>query len=163
MGNWTSIEVELLRFFGQAVVVIVGWAVVHWLSGRRARQEAQRKLLIEECGVLIAAVEKNFFEAFAYHTEMRISSRESKLNLALTDITERVGLIMQITNANSVRSLASKVIELKQSCTLSHFEDEHSDAISSTDPIIRNLERSSIEMRHALAKLRYDLLSTSGG
>lgn len=162
MGSWTSLELELLRFLGQAVVVVLGWGVVHWLSGKRARYEAQRKLLIEECAALVAVVDEIFSDAFTYHTEARTSSRESKLNLMLTDLVQRVGLLIQIPNVNCTRSLATKVIAFKQSCTLSHFEDEHHDAIPSTHEIVRNLERSSIEMRHALAKLRYDLLASSG-
>ena len=71
-----QIDVEFARFVGQAIVVCVGWWVVHDLSLRRERDKARRDLVAKTTESMGDVVTSILIEGRAYHLQLRESASE---------------------------------------------------------------------------------------
>lgn len=124
---------------GQALVVVLGWAVVHWLSARRDQDKARREMLSKALDSLVDDLTELHQKARKYHISDRDESEEIVLKMSLQDVTM---LLVSLNTLNSAKpeylaNCRSTVLQLRRAITGDHFEDEH---LAPLPPSSRQLE-----------------------
>lgn len=151
----SSFWVEAVKFFGQAVVVILGWVVVNKLAIERERDKARREMAVKTADGLCDSVDKLFEDARTYHSSHRDIKLEMKLKMSLKDFSQRVASLLQITqNRGELIKCLSGVVALRQSITAKHFEDEHNEPIEDA-PIYEGIAEATLEMKLSLVCLKH--------
>jgi hypothetical protein len=150
---------ELAKFFGQALVIVLGWLVVHQLSRSRDREDSFRKYLIDEVSELNESLESIFDVVIDYHTTSRSLRVEQRIKLMLGAFSSRTETVARESpELLSGHRLRKAVTYLKRSCTLHHFEDEHTAPLDLGADVLQVLAQRVSEMRDELSDARLKLL-----
>lgn len=147
---------EFGRWLGQAVVVGIGWGVVHRLSANRDRDKARRELVVKSADSLIEAVGPILTEARAYHLDERREGAELRLKMALQDLAMRVHGLSDVCTMESVLApCRSEVAALRRSITGKHFEDEHLGPVDSGDQQLEAIADAAMRAKRQFLRLKH--------
>lgn len=81
---------EFWKFLGQAITIVVGWAVVHRLTVRRDIDKARRETVAKSADSLADSVDRTLGAAIKYHTSPRSVTDELQLKTGLQDLSNRI-------------------------------------------------------------------------
>ncbi len=151
----SSFWMEVVKFAGQAFVVVLGWVVVNNLTIKRARDKARREIAVKTVDALCDSIDKLFEDARTYHSSSRNIELEVRLKMGLKDFSQRVNGLLQITqNNDELTKCFTTVIALRRSITAQHFEDEHTQPIEN-DPLYERVAEAVLEMKLHLNDLKH--------
>jgi hypothetical protein len=146
----------VLPFIGQAVTVVGGWVVVHKLSVARDRDKARREMVAKSADTLNDQVALILLDANKYHQEVRDVGLEIKLKMSLQDASARINALSAIcNNATELAYCRSAALNLKQSITGQHFEDEHTTPLIASDLQVQAIAAECMRLKQALLKLKH--------
>ena len=154
MNNSSVADWKLFSF--QALVIITGWVVVHWLSGRRDIEKARRELVAASTDVLSEQVNIILTDAHEYHLNPRCKRLEIKLKMALQDLTMKSVKLSDICRDRPTLASCRHLIGVtRRAITARHFEDEHDGEISEGDLIVESIADSVLRLKQCLLQLKY--------
>ena len=153
-----SLWFELLKFLGQALVVIAGWWVVNWLTAKRELSKARRDAVAKEVDSLFDSINRLIADAMKYHAAFeRDVANEVGIKMALQDLSHHVsGLGRVVNDKASVNHCSEKFIDFKRACTAEHFEDEHDGPREHESPIIEKIANSGLVLKNELMSVKLD-------
>ena len=152
-----QIDVEFARFVGQAIVIGVGWWVVHALSLRRERDKARRELVAKTTDSMGDAVTSILIECRAYHLQLRESASELRLKMSLQDLAMRAAGLSDIcSNPELLSTCRSDIAGLRRAITGQHFEDEHLDPLGDGDAQLQAIAEMSLRAKRSLQRLKHN-------
>lgn len=144
------------QFLSNAVVVGIGWYVVHVLSARRDRQKARRELVVNIADTLIAALNDLFIAARDYHTKPRDRNSENQIKMVIQDLAQSLsGLRSVLTDTSILHSCQASIRDLRASITKEHFEDEHVDELPEEDPLLQKIASAILRAKLSLSNLKF--------
>jgi hypothetical protein len=147
---------ELGKFASNAVVILIGWGVVHYLSARRDLVKARKDLIVKCTEGVEAAANDLLSKAISYHINARDLPLERDIKVSIQDMAQRLAALDKICTDTSIRQRCSgRIIALRQAITGSHFEDEHAAPVSESDPKIQDIAQRVSEFKRSLLELRY--------
>ena len=150
-----SFGIELARFALPASLVIVGWIVVNHLAVKREMDKSRREMIAKSADGLCDAVDTLFEDANNYHSSERDQKLEVKIKITLSDLSQRVASLAQITQDTSkLTNCLSVVIKLRQAVTSKHFEDEHIGSLGNSS-IHEEIADASLAMKRSLVDLKH--------
>lgn len=150
-----SFGIELARFALPATLVIVGWIVVNHLAVKREMDKSRREMIAKSADGLCETVDTLFEDANDYHSSARDQKLEVKIKIALSDLSQRVASLMQITQDTSkLTPCLTAVVKLRQSVTGKHFEDEHIEPLSNSS-LHEEIAEASLAMKRSLVELKH--------
>jgi hypothetical protein len=151
-----TIPAELFKFFGQAVVVVAGWWVVHQLSTARDRDKARREMVAKSADLIADGLGPIILEAREYHLRQRDVARELKLKMGLQDLAMRATGLSQIcADEFLLAACRSDVASLRRAITGSHFEDEHVEPLAESADQLEAVAESMLRAKRSLLKLKH--------
>lgn len=151
---------EFLKFFGQVVVVIVGWFVVNQLAVKREQDKARRELVGKSIDDLCKSGLDVLEKARTYHTTNRDLGLEFKIKYELQDFSMHICHLQKVVNDKKViADCLEKVVKLRQSITRHHFEDEHNGPLSPTSPYLDDLAVAHLAIKDCLVTIKYSHFS----
>lgn len=136
----------------QAVVVVLGWAVVHWLSARRDRDKARREMLSKALDTLVVDLTELHQIARKYHVTARDESAEMVIKMSLQDITMRL-VSFDALNSAGVQYLSncrSAVLQMRRAITGDHFEDENLNPLQLGDRQLESIGATFLNAKRAV-------------
>lgn len=152
----SGVGAELLKFVAQALTVVLGWVVVHRLSSDRDREKARKELLVKSTESLGEAIEKLLIASQAYHGNARDANAEIMIKMNLQDLSQRTVALSDLSqNALEHAACRSAVLALKRAITGYHFEDEHIQPVTGSDPILQRVAADALKAKQALLKLKH--------
>jgi hypothetical protein len=147
-----------------AVLVVIGWFVVHKAQSNRERRKQIREYVSDLCDDLTELETL----AIGYHTSVREEAKEqeiiSKLGRlekacsSLPRFIESQKFLFKAVDSKKLKIDGKRMQVLRQAMTLNHFGDEHTGALGHQDDFILNLELAAVEVREALDGVRIDSL-----
>lgn len=150
-----SFGIELARFSLPAALVIVGWIVVNHLAVKREMDKSRREMIAKSADGLCDAVDKLFEDANEYHSSERDQQLEVNIKITLSDLSQRVSSLAQITQDKSKLTIClSAVVKLRQAVTSKHFEDEHTESLGNSS-IHEEIADASLAMKRSLVELKH--------
>lgn len=151
-----SVGAEILRFAGQAAIVVLGWTVVHRLSGERDRDKARREMLAKSADALGEIVDKLLTSARDYHLSTRDVTAEITIKMVLQDLTLRIASLSDIcSDSRELAACRSSVLALKKAVTGNHFEDEHIHPIADSTEQLQEIAGTVLHAKQCLLKLKH--------
>lgn len=153
---------EFWRFLGQVVTIVLGWIVVHKLSGTRDRDKARREMIAKSADSLSQAIDKLLVDARTYHLHQRDEDMEVQIKMLMQDISiQTVGLKAICDNSDELTACRSGLISLKQAITAKHFEDEHVEPLGSADQQIQDVAAGVLRAKQAFLRLKHCQFSSN--
>jgi hypothetical protein len=150
-----SFGIELARLVLPASLVIVGWIVVNHLAVKREMDKSRREMIAKSADGLCETVDTLFEDANEYHSSARDQKLEVKIKITLSDISQRIGSLRQITQDTcQLTHCLTSVVKLRQSVTGKHFEDEHNEPLSNGS-IHEEIADASLAMKRSLVELKH--------
>lgn len=151
----------VLSFLGQAVVIIVGWWVVHNLSARRDRDKARRDLVVEAADRLSDSADELLNQAVTYHTASeRDLAAERRIKMGLQDLVLQLNEIEGVCGGlHLVSACRSSVGAARRAITGKHFEDEHMSGLSESEDQLQLIASTVLDLKRHLARLKYGQFS----
>ncbi len=147
-----------------AVLVVIGWIVVHKAQSNRERRKQIREYVSDLCDDLTELETL----AIGYHTSAREEAKEqeiiSKLGRlekacsTLPRFIESQKLLFKAVDPKKLKIDGKRMQVLRQTMTLDHFGDEHTGALGHQDDFILNLKLAAEEILEALEGVRIDSL-----
>jgi hypothetical protein len=148
--------IEFLKWLGQAAVIVVGWTVVHRLSGQRDRDKARREMVAKSADSLSDAVSGLLMDARQYHLNSRDVRLELGIKIAFQDLAMRVqGLSYICADEKSLASCGSAVLALWRSVTGQHFEDEHVAPLAESAEQLQSIADLAMKAKQRLLTLKH--------
>jgi hypothetical protein len=147
----------LTQLFVGALLVVAGWAVVHWQARKRDVDKERRSLLSASSAGLIENVNAILILARRYHTTARNLDAEQSIKMQLQDTAESIAAVRKIVRANDgTGAIAQSAIKrLRIAITGKHFEDEHDQPLSEGDRILELIGAEALNAKRALMQLQY--------
>lgn len=147
---------EVLKFLAQAVIVGLGWFVVHRLSAQRDRDKARRELVVKSTDSLDSQVDTLFAVAKRYHLVARDVSAELQLKMMLQDLATRTVALSALcdTEAN-LAPCRAEIGALRRAITGQHFEDEHLHALTDEHEQLQLIAEAVMRTKRAFTRLRH--------
>jgi hypothetical protein len=150
------VETQVWTFLGQAVVVIVGWWIVHLLSEKRDWEKARREMTAKSADAMIDMTTTLHADSRAYHLADRNDSLEVRIIGSLQDFGARTNALGEIcSDASSLALCATEIIRLRQAITLEHFADEHTAALHSGDKQLEAIAEAIVRVKRAFLRLKH--------
>ena len=147
---------EFVKWLGQAIVVGVGWWIVHRLSVARDRDKARREMVTKSADGLMDNLSPILETARTYHLSSRDAALELRLKKALQDVAMRVqGLSDVCDNEVVLARCRSAILTLKKSITFEHFEDEHFGALVEGNQQLEAVAESVLRAKRYLLNLKH--------
>lgn len=154
---------SLLPSLVSAVMVVVGWYVVHKAQANRERRKQIREYVTDLRDDL-ANLEKLVFD---YHTSERDVAKEHEIISKLGRFERACSTLprfiysQRFLKAVPLEKLnvdAKCMQELRKAMTLQHFADEHLSAIDVHHALIQQMESTAVDMQEALERVRIEAL-----
>lgn len=143
-------------WLGQAVVVGVGWYVVHRLSVARDRDKARREMVAKAADAIVENLTDLIAEARDYHLKPRDVTAELKIKIDLQDAAMRIAGFHDVcADKAPVSRCTSAIGYLRRSITAHHFEDEHSDPLPLSDSQLQEMAEAVLRAKQELLKLKH--------
>ena len=156
MATENSFWVELIKFAGQAAVVLVGWYVVHRLSITRDRDKSRREMVAKSADTLCDSVDNIFSDARTYHTSARDPSKEFHIKNGLQDLAFRIASLSKLIEEDCYHRLCiDGVMRFRQAVTKDHFEGEHVEPYDGSERQIESIAESALNLKRALLELKH--------
>lgn len=147
---------EFWKWVGQAVVVVIGWVVVHKLSTARDRDKSRREMVVKSADQLIDALTTHLAAAHDYHLKKRDVPTELKLKMALQDMAIRAQGLSDVLNDEQVLApCRAEVALVRRAVTGQHFEDEHDGAVDDNAPQLQAIADSVLRAKRAFLRLKH--------
>jgi len=147
---------EFWKWVGQAVVVVIGWAVVHRLSAARDRDKARREMVVKSADQLIDALGTHLSAAHDYHLKARDVDAELKIKMAIQDMAIRAqGLSDVLKDEQALATCRAEVALVRRTVTGQHFEDEHEGALSENAPQVQAIADAVLRAKRAFLRLKH--------
>ena len=148
---------EILKFVGQAAVVIIGWIVVNKLSIKRETDKARKDILIKSIDALCDSVDKLFEVSRDYHSKTeRDLQAEIKIKMSIQDFGLRVASLKDLTGLIPVYiACEDDTRYLRQAITGTHFEDEHTSAQTADSTIFQKIAETTLAAKRHLIALKH--------
>lgn len=144
-----------LAWIGQAIVVGVGWYVVHKLTTNREREKALRDAVLDSVDTIAGSVTDLLACAQQYHRKERDIADEIRIKMDLQDLSIRLNSLSDIyLEASPLAHCRSKVTGLRKAITGQHFEDEHYAPLTATDQQYQSIAAAALDLKHGLLKIR---------
>lgn len=149
-----SVWLDLAKLSIPSVLVIAGWIVANILAKNRERDKARRDIIAKSSDSLCESIDKIFETANDYHSSVRDKKLESKLKIALQDLSERISSLSQLTQDGELQKCIALSVKFRQAITGNHFEDEHLAALDS-DVIHECIASTSLSLKRSLVDLKH--------
>lgn len=143
-----------------AILVIIGWVVVHKAQSNRERRKQIRDRVSDLCADLTEI--ENL--SIGYHTsdreeakEQEIISKLGRLEKACSTLPrfiESQKLLFKAVDVEKLKINAKCIQVLRQTMTLDHFGDEHTGALGHQDDFILNLKLAAEDLHEELEGVR---------
>lgn len=147
---------DFWKWLGQAIVVVIGWAVVHWLSAARDRDMARREMVVKSADHLIDALGTHLSVAHDYHLKARDASAELKIKMAIQDMAIRTqGLSDILNDERALATCRAEVALVRRAVTGKHFEDEHDGSLSESAPQVQGIAEAVLRAKRAFLRLKH--------
>lgn len=144
-----------LAWIGQAVVVGIGWYVVHMLTMQREREKALRDAVLASVDGIADAVTELLACAQQYHRQERDIADEVRIKMDLQDLSIRLNSLSDIyLETSPLAQSRSKVTGLRKAITGQHFEDEHNGPLVSSDQQYETIAAAALDLKRGLLKIR---------
>lgn len=147
-----------------AVLVVIGWFVVHKAQSNRERRKQIRDYVSDLCDDL-AELEKMAVE---YHTTDRDKAKEQEIISKLSRLEKSCSTLPRFIESQKFKFKAvdPKILKidgkrmqvLRQSMSLDHFGDEHTGALGHQDDLVLYLQLAAEELHEALEGVRIGAL-----
>ena len=147
-----------------AVLVVIGWFVVHKAQSNRERRKQIRDYVGDLCDDL-ADLEKMAVE---YHTSDRDKAKEQEIISKLGRLEKSCSTLPRFIESQKFKFKAvdlrilkidgKRLQVLRQSMSLDHFGDEHTGALGHQDDLVLNLQLAAEELHEALEGVRIGAL-----
>ena len=155
-GSGQGFAVELLKWVTQALVVGVGWLVVHRLSAQRDRDKARREMVAKSADSLVDAVTSLLVEAREYHLSERDVGKELRIKMALQDTAMRASSLSEISQDESVLApCRADIAALRRAITGAHFEDEYEGALAESESQFQEIADAVSRTKRSLLRLKH--------
>ena len=144
------------------ILLVLGWAIVHFASRNRDRDKARRELVVKACDSLSEQVTKLLSVAMSYHTATaRDGAKEIELKGGLQDLSTQTQFINRATRPqrNGVQSNTLHTA-FKQSITGQHFEDEWQTPLPAHAGELNQIAATALSLRSYFAELKYEQFDT---
>jgi hypothetical protein len=143
-------------FVGQAIVVGLGWFVVHRLSVKRDMDKARRELVADSADALVESLNSLLADALKYHRAERDQANELHLKMALQDLAVRAAGLSDICRDERLLTpCRTEIAGARKAITGKHFEDEHDGPLSEADPHLQTVAEAVLRAKRSLLKIRY--------
>lgn len=127
-----STTVEVLKIGVPALLIAVGWFVVHVLNTKRELQYLQKSTGAEHCDLLIALAGKLDADVRAYHTGERDMAMERRVLAQFTNLGLLISSLRDFGLApEQFVQVVSNFTDLRAFSTGWHFQDEHTGKVNS--------------------------------
>lgn len=162
-SNFLGLGTTMLPSTVSAILVVIGWFVVHKAQSNRERRKQIREYVVDLCDDL-AELETL---ALGYHTTPREEAKEQEIISKLGRLEKACSTLPRFLESQKFFKAVQPVKltmdgrrmqVLRKAMTLNHFGDEHTGALGRQDEYILNLELAAVEMREALEGVRIDAL-----
>lgn len=148
---------EFARFAANASVVLIGWAVVHFLTKARDLEKSQRDLIAKASDEASTAVDSILTAALEYHRTERALALETQLKMDLQDLGQRLSCMTHIVrDTSALRRCITGVSSLRRSITEHHFEDEHQQPIPHNSVQLSDVANQALSLKRELLGLKYN-------
>ena len=146
-------------FLGQAIVVVLGWVVVHWLSAKRDLSKARLEAISSACNGLIADASRLLTAAREYHIGLRSDTAEIGLKMALQDMSTMTLSLRDICDDRAtLAQCRGDIATARRVITGSHFEDEHDAPLQATAPQLEEIAMAVLRVKQSLLKVKHSQL-----
>ena len=154
MNNSSAVDWKPFSF--QALVIIVGWAVVHYLSGRRDFDKARRELVAASADALSEQADIILTDAHEYHLNPRSKRLEIKLKMALQNLAMQSANLSNICpDKPTLASCRRSIGVTRRAITARHFEDEHNGELTEGDLIVESIADAGLRLKQCLLQIKY--------
>lgn len=146
--------------FLQALIVVLGWVVVHRLSAARDGRKLRIEVTLRTIDGLSASLNALLELSRDYHASPRDVSREIRIKVALQDFSGSLRALRRVVVSDASQTVCERCITpLRQAITGAHFEDEHDVPLPLTDELVEGIAAEISKAKNALALLRNDQLT----
>lgn len=147
---------DFIKWVGQALVVGLGWLVVHKLSSARDRDKARREMVAKSVDGLAETLNALFLEVRTYHLNARDVACELKIKMTLQDMAMRAIALSDICSEQpSLAQCRADIASLRRAITGKHFEDEHTGQLTETDPQFQLTVDATLRTKRSLLTLKH--------
>lgn len=147
---------ELLRLLIPAVLIIVGWLVVHSQTAARDKEKARREVIAETSDALASQVSSILSIARTYHLSERDLEREVTIKMLLQDLSLQTSELSEICkDGATLGSCRSAIRSLRRSVTGQHFEDEHDGPLRSGHEQLECIAADVVRAKQMLLRLKH--------
>ncbi|MEP7099933.1 MAG: hypothetical protein ABI781_05455 [Burkholderiales bacterium] len=155
-SSGSGLGAELFKLVVQALLIVVGWMVVHRQAARRYLDKARREMVAKSADAMSDQVTQIMANSRTYHTSVRDESIEIGLKSALQDVSlQAVELAEICKDAQVLTALRSSLLALRRSVTAVHFEDEHDHALPRQDRQLESIASDALRAKQLLLKLKH--------
>jgi hypothetical protein len=154
---------EILKFGGQALIVALGWFVVHKLSIKRDTDKARREMVAKAADGLSDLTDQIFAMSIKYHmTADRDSASEASVLMKLSDLGCRLGSLASLVSEGSVlEECTHAVVGLRQAVTKQNFQDQHEAALTMESQTIQMISATVIKVKQVFLELKHSQFPSS--
>lgn len=147
---------DFFSWLGQAIVIGLGWVVVHRLSVSRDRDKSRREMVASSADGLAESLSSLLAEAKGYHMKERNVGSELRIKMTLQDSTMRASSLSDICLDGTVLAQCrGDIAALRRAITGRHFEDEHTEILVETDNQLQSIADAALRAKRSLFKLKH--------
>jgi len=147
---------EFLKWFGQVVVVVLGWYVVNSLTVRRDIEKARRELTADAADAVFSRINHLLQLALSYHCEAHSSTNAFSIKMILQDIGQQVDSLMAVCQDRKlVLTNQRKIAQLRRAVTGHHFDDEHYHPLNQNDELLQEIASAAMDAKISIIQLKY--------
>ncbi|MDQ0040856.1 hypothetical protein [Variovorax boronicumulans] len=140
----------------QAIVVVIGWIVVHNQAAARDRDKARREMISKSADSLADELDELLSQAREYHLKERDRALEVRIKMSLQDAAMRsAGLTIICGDDAALARCRSEIAALRRAVTGNHFEDEHAGALDETDIQFQTIADTLLRAKWGLLQLKH--------
>ena len=158
IANSCAYWFEVARIILPALLIIIGWVIVHILSSKRDVSNSKREIISKTADDFCEVVDSLLIKANQYHSQPRNATLEIEIKITLSDLSLRISSLVPITKKQqTLSSCLQSVVSLRQAITREHFEDEHTSPIRD-GAISEKIADAVLEMKRHLMQLKIEQL-----
>lgn len=145
-----------VTWLGQALVVGIGWFVVHRLSAARDRDKSRREMVVKSTDSLSDGLNTLFSSARDYHLNSRSVETELAIKMALQDLSMRVASLSEVFSDQSVLApCRADIVAVRRAISGRHFEDEHEGPLPESDQQYQAIAEAVLQAKRTLLKVKH--------
>jgi hypothetical protein len=150
------IAFQLVLFLGQACIVVLGWAVVHYLSERRDRRKARLELLTRSIDDAWILCDELWLAARIYHSTVRDVGRELEIKVSFQALRLRTESFSDLCRDMAELAVCrNAVFSMRLSVTATHFEGRHTLPMDDTNDLFWTMADQTMRVKRAFLKLKH--------